>query len=144
MLAPQARREEDCVKKTALLNSSVSRVVASMGHMDWLVVSDAGFPCPLGVERIDLAVTANLPGLLPVLQAILGELCVERIFLATETAEVSPTRLKELEETLGPIPIEYLPHIEFKKLSQRARAVIRTGDYVPYSNVILQSGVPYS
>ena len=30
------------MKKTALLNSGVSRVVATMGHMDWLVVSDAG------------------------------------------------------------------------------------------------------
>lgn len=132
------------MKKSGLLNSHVSRIVATMGHTDWLVVSDAGLPCPLGVERIDLAVTANVPGLLPVLAAILGELCVEKIIMASETAEVSPSRMLELEAIFAPLTIELVPHVEFKKLSQRARAVIRTGDFVPYSNVILQSGVPYS
>jgi D-ribose pyranase len=68
----------------------------------------------------------------------------EKVIMATETAEVSPGRMKELEAIFAPLAIELVPHVEFKKLSQRARAVIRTGDFVPYSNVLLQSGVPYS
>ena len=132
------------MKKSGLLNSNVSRIIASMGHTDWLVVSDAGFPCPLDVERIDLAVTANMPEFIPVLKTILGELCVERIILASEIADVSPARLKEISALVVPLAVELVPHVEFKKLSQRARAVIRTGDFIPYSNIILQSGVPYS
>ncbi|HLZ10844.1 MAG TPA: D-ribose pyranase [Chloroflexota bacterium] len=132
------------MKKSGLLNSNVSRIVASMGHTDWLVVSDAGFPCPLDVERIDLAVTANVPEFLPVLRTILGDLCIERVILASEIADFSPARLKEIAALVEPLAVELVPHLEFKKLSQRARAVIRTGDFTPYSNVILQSGVPYT
>lgn len=131
------------MKKLGLLNAHVSRIVASMGHTDLLVVTDAGFPCPLSVERIDLAVTSNVPTLLEVLDAILGELCIEKVYIARETAEVSPGRYAELESTFGSMQTELVSHAELKKIAVGARAVIRTGDFTPYANVILQSGVPY-
>jgi len=34
-------------------------------------------------------------------------------------------------------------HADFKLLARDVRAVIRTGDFVPYSNVILVAGVIY-
>jgi D-ribose pyranase len=34
-----------------------------------------------------------------------------------------------------------LPHDEFKRLCEQAKAVIRTGECSPYANVILHSGV---
>ena len=72
------------MKKTTLLNSHLSQVIASMGHTDMLVISDAGFPVPPGVQRIDLAVTAGLPSLLDVVRAVAAELEVERVTIATE------------------------------------------------------------
>lgn len=30
------------MKKTGIINSEVSAVVANMGHMDWLSIGDAG------------------------------------------------------------------------------------------------------
>jgi D-ribose pyranase len=36
--------------------------------------------------------------------------------------------------------VEKIPHVEFKRQSGTAKAVIRTAEFVPYSNVILQAG----
>ena len=41
------------------------------------------------------------------------------------------------------MPHTAVPHAEFKVLAREARAAIRTGDIVPYSNIILTSGVTY-
>ncbi|MFN2128247.1 MAG: D-ribose pyranase, partial [Anaerolineales bacterium] len=72
------------MKKTALLNAPLSKVIARMGHGDFLVVADSGLPIPYGKELVDLAVTPNLPRLLDVLQVILQELQVEKIIITNE------------------------------------------------------------
>lgn len=42
------------MKKTALLNSELSYVIAKMGHTDTLTVGDCGLPIPQETQRIDL------------------------------------------------------------------------------------------
>jgi D-ribose pyranase len=44
---------------------------------------------------------------------------------------------------LGAIPVQEVPHVEFKRLTQNARAVIRTGEFTYYANVILVAGVAF-
>jgi len=132
------------MKKTALLNRDVSEVIASLGHTDMLVVCDGGFPVPPGVRRIDLAVTANMPPFLVTLKTILTELEVEKIIVAEETREVSPGLFKEIEGLFPDIPMETMPHIEFKQAAQDARAAVRTGEFTAYANIILICGVPYA
>ena len=34
------------MKKIGVMNSDISRVIANMGHMDWLSIGDAGMPVP--------------------------------------------------------------------------------------------------
>jgi D-ribose pyranase len=46
----------------------------------------------------------------------------------------------EIQKRLPNIPIETMPHLEFKKLTASTKAVIRTADFTPYSNVILVAG----
>jgi len=131
------------VKKHGFLSAPVAEIIATMGHTDCLVVCDAGFPVPRGVQRIDLAVTNNLPAFPDVLRVLLGDLAVEKFILAAETQETSPRRYAEILELLTGIPHEEVPHADFKVLVREARAAIRTGDIVPYSNIILVSGVTY-
>jgi D-ribose pyranase len=38
------------------------------------------------------------------------------------------------------VPVEQIPHSEFKERSVKSRAIIRTGEFTPYANVILVSG----
>jgi D-ribose pyranase len=131
------------MKKHGFLSAPVAEIIATMGHTDRLIVCDAGFPVPIGVPRIDLAVTANMPPFPAVLRVLLGELAVERYILAAETEQVSPDRYAEILDLLPGVPHDTVPHTEFKLLAREARAAIRTGDFVPYSNILLIAGVVY-
>jgi D-ribose pyranase len=44
---------------------------------------------------------------------------------------------------LGDVSIETVTHLVFKEQTRSARAVIRTGEFTPYANVILVSGVVF-
>jgi len=131
------------VKKTTLLNSHLSRVISEMGHTDRLVVADAGLPIPRDTERIDLAVRPGLPGFLETLEAILTELEVEKVYVAEETERVSPRLHRALKEMFPEAEWETVTHEALKGMTREAKAVVRTGECTPYTNVILQAGVSF-
>jgi D-ribose pyranase len=129
------------MKKTGILNKDLSEVVASLGHGDSLVIADAGLPIPAETRRIDLALKANLPPFLDTLEVILQEVQVEEAIIAEEMKEVSPQVYDEVARLLEDVPITAVPHEAFKERTRIARAIIRTGEFTPYANVILVSGV---
>ena len=129
------------MKKTGLLNQPLSTVIAGMGHLDELVVADAGLPIPLTTTRIDLAVSAGIPAFLDVLRVVLGELEVQGALVAEEMITTSQTLYQGLQDLLQNIPVEAISHEQFKVRTQTARAVVRTGEFTPFANVILIAGV---
>jgi D-ribose pyranase len=131
------------VKKSGVLHHRLSEVIAAMGHGDMLVVADAGLPIPPQVERIDLAVARDLPGMLDVARAIAGELQVERIVLATELTEGNADLAAAIAALVPGATVEAVPHETFKTWTRGARAIARTGEHTPYANVILVSGVTF-
>jgi D-ribose pyranase len=131
------------VKKTGILNAEIAAVVARLGHMDTLTVGDAGLLIPAGPQRIDLVVKPGLPGFLDVLEVILQEMVVEKVIIAAEMENVSPDLRRQLIDRLGDISIEEVPHKAFKEITQSSRAIIRTGEFTPYANVILVAGVAF-
>ncbi|AZL74697.1 D-ribose pyranase [Pseudomonas sichuanensis] len=134
------------MKKTPLLNIALSRVVAGLGHGDIVVIGDAGLPVPPGVELIDLALTPGIPDFASVLRVVLSEMQVERHVLAEEIIQAAPPALAEVERLRGEGaigPCQLLTHAEFKVLCQQARAVVRTGECKPYSNIALVAGVTF-
>jgi D-ribose pyranase len=134
----------NALKKTQLIHSELSHILAALGHTDMIVVCDSGLPIPRHLKRIDLALTRGVPGFLETVKVILSELCVERAWIASEMKEKSRPMYDQLTALLDRVPIQSLPHEEFKRLvEQKAVAVVRTGEYTPYANVILQSGVVF-
>lgn len=131
------------MKKTPLLNQAISAVIAGMGHGDGLVVADAGLPIPDDVLRIDLAVTAGIPSFMDVLKVVLSELQVEQVILAEEIKAKSPDMHTAILHWLGDIPVHYVSHEEFKQTTSSAKAIIRTGEFTPYANIILLAGVVF-
>ena len=131
------------MKKTMLLNSELSYVIATLGHMQTLVVADAGLPIPPETERIDLALTKNVPGAIETLKIILDEMQVEKIILAEEVKKHNPQFLKAVKKLLPGVPMEFETHLIFKEMTSDAQAVVRTGEFSPYANVILVSGVVF-
>ncbi len=131
------------MKKHGILNPHLSRVIAELGHTDALVVADAGLPIPAGVERIDLALTDGIPSFMDVLKAVLGEMQVERAVIAHEMPTKSSHLYAQIGEIMKGCPIGEVPHEEFKLLTARSRAIVRTGEFTPYANIILYSGVVF-
>ncbi|HHY56687.1 MAG TPA: D-ribose pyranase [Chloroflexi bacterium] len=131
------------MKKIGILNADIAAVVAEMGHLDTLTVADAGLPIPDSAPRIDLVVRPNLPRFLDVTTAILEELKVQEAIIAREMTEVSPETYAGLRAILGETPIRMVAHSEFKQLTAHSKAVVRTGEFTPYANVILVAGVVF-
>jgi D-ribose pyranase len=118
-------------------------VIAESGHMDTLTIADAGLPIPKGVRRIDLALTKGIPGFIDTLRVVLSEMQVEKVIIAKEMKQVSPGILTEVQGLIGEVPVDFVPHQQFKDLTKSSRAIIRTGEFSPYANIILVSGVVF-
>ncbi len=131
------------MKKQGILNPQLSRVIAELGHTDALVIADAGLPIPAGVERIDLALVGGIPSFMDVLDAVLNEMQVERVTIAREMQNKSPQLYAQIGSTMKTCPVREVPHEEFKLLTAKARAIVRTGEFTPYANIILYSGAVF-
>ncbi len=134
---------ENFMKKTRVINSNISRVIAQMGHFDTIGIGDAGMPVPDDTEKIDLAVEAGLPSFIQVLDNVLSELEVQKVYLAEEIKVQNPEQLAAVKKLVGDTPIEFIPHEEMKKDLSDTKAFIRTGEETPYSNILLESGVVF-
>ncbi|KAB8041208.1 D-ribose pyranase [Janthinobacterium aquaticum] len=130
------------MKKTPLLNIALSQLVASLGHGDMVVIGDAGLPSQPGVPLIDLALTHGVPGFIQTVQTVLSEMQVEHHVVASELQANNPAMAQQVA-ALGLPDARQLSHEEFKQLSKRARAIVRTGECSPYANVILVAGVVF-
>ncbi len=128
------------MKKTGLINGPLSAVVAHLGHSDMITIADAGLPIPSGTQRIDLALKRGQPGFLETLEVVLTEMFVEKAYVSEDVLTRNPHIYQGIQELLGNVPIETLPHTEFKKLTASTKAVVRTGEFTPFANVILVAG----
>ncbi|HKZ90555.1 MAG TPA: D-ribose pyranase [Candidatus Limnocylindrales bacterium] len=126
------------MKRSGLLNPELLAAIAELGHTDEFIVCDGGYPIPDGLPRIDLAYRPGMPPFLDVLEAIMAEVVAEGAVIAEEaSAEVAAS----IEALVG--PAERLPHSELKDRGYGARFAVRTGEFTPYSNVIVICGVPF-
>jgi D-ribose pyranase len=127
------------MKKTGLLNSSISEVISRMGHTDTIAIGECSLPIPDGPQRIDIALIKNVPSFIDTLKAVLMELNVEEVIIASEMEESSPAIFEALKKEIGDVRLTFITHEGFKERIKRCKAVIRTGEYTPYANIILKS-----
>jgi len=139
------------MKKSTLINSELSYLVATLGHTDEITICDAGLPIPDEVQRIDLALTHGVPSFQETVRVLLTESQIEGAIIAEEFAKVSPAHHEALVKELATeselsgkqISLTYVSHEEFKTRTKQSRAVVRTGECTPYANVIFQAGVVF-
>ena len=132
------------MKKRGILNGELSKLIAEMGHMDMILIGDAGMPVPKGVKLIDLALVEGVPGFIEVLKAVLDDLKVEEAYIDLELKSASPNMKKNLDSIInGEFKVTEVEHEKLKEISKECKAVIRTGEFTPYSNIILKSGVVF-
>lgn len=129
------------MKELGIINRSIAKVLSEQGHQDLLMVVDAGFAIPKEIKVVDISLGENNPMVLTVLAELRKFFSVEKMIMANQTKETSPTLFEEISRSFGEnMPVETIDHAELKKLAKSVKAVIRTGDFTAYGNVILISG----
>ena len=129
------------MKKIGILNSEISKVISELGHTDKIVIGDAGLPVPPQVKRIDLALKQGVPSFIETVETVLQEMQVETAYIAIEMEKVNPAKKEELLSLLPGVSIKTMTHEELKTLTHEAKAIIRTGEFTPFANVVLEAGV---
>jgi D-ribose pyranase len=124
-----------------ILNPHLLSLLARVRHTNALAIADRGFPYWPEVETIDISLVDGVPSVLQVLAAIRAQFHAAAAFMASEFLEQnSPAIRQQFADALKGIPTQHEPHVEFKKRVPKAIGLIRTGDTVQYSNLILVSG----
>ena len=129
------------MKEVGVINRVVASAIAKQGHTDLLMVTDAGFAIPIGVEVIDLSLEENKPMVLEVLAMLRKNFSVEKMIMANQTRITSPTLFDNISKSFGEgIQVDTVDYSNLKEMSKSVKTVIRTGDFTAYGNVILVSG----
>lgn len=128
------------MKKIGIINAPISATIAHLEHSDMLTIGDAGLPVPNTSTCIDIALKPGVPGFLETLEVVLTEMFVEKAYVSEDILSKSPHIYDGIQKLLGDVPIETLKHQEFKKLTGSTKAIIRTAEFTPFSNIILVAG----
>ena len=133
------------MKKSGILNSKLSQIIARMGHTDKLIICDSGLPIPKGAEVVDLALSTNIPRFLETMQVVLQELQIEGAVVANEMETQSNGLYTKVCSMLEDIQIDKVDHETFKELTKNndTTCFVRTGEATPFANIILVSGVTF-
>ena len=129
------------MKELGMINGQIDSALTRQGHMDLMMVVDAGFPCPDHVELIDIALAEGSPRILDVLAELRKVHSVEKIIMAQETFDHNPIYFGAVSKAFGDkAEVEVVSHTELKERSNRVKTIVRTGDFTAWGNVMLVSG----
>ncbi|MEO5959754.1 MAG: D-ribose pyranase [Opitutaceae bacterium] len=127
--------------KTGILNPQLLSMLARVRHTNALVIADRGFPFWPAIETLDLSLVDGIPTVVQVLAAVRRNFVVAEAYMAEEFLRAnSPATRKAFGSALAGAKLQHEPHVDFKRRVPAAIGLIRTGDTVPYANVILISG----
>lgn len=130
------------MKRGRILNRDLNDALAAMGHGDWLVITDAGFPIPEDGRRVDLALEPGLPSVTQVLDLVLSDFIYEKFVTTVEQKSFHPKLYAEISAKIDRCPIETIPHEKFlAEFLGKAKFFIRSGAFEPWGNIALCSGV---
>jgi D-ribose pyranase len=127
--------------ESGILNPQILSLLGRVRYTNSLVIADCVFPFTSGIEIIDISLVGNIPTVLQVLEAVRLNFKVSRIYMGQEFQENnSPEVRAAFTAALQGINVGYEPHVQFKQRVAHTVGVIRTGDKMPYSSMVLVSG----
>ena len=130
------------MNRKRLLNAELSHAIACMGHGDLMIICDAGFPIPWTAWRIDLAIVPNVPDLETVLLPISQNLIAERVGYADVLPQHNAPLLAKIKRLFPDADFEPAKHeVLLSEMAAKAKAIVRTGAFDPWGNILLYSGV---
>lgn len=127
--------------ESGILNPNILSLLARVRFSNSLVIADRVFPFAPGIDTVDISLVSGIPTVLQVLEAIRPNFKIARIYMAQEFREHNSREIQSTFETaMQGIKISFEPHVQFKQRLPQVVGMIRTGDSISYSNMLLISG----
>ena len=130
-----------------LLSPDLLKILSEMGHGDEIIIADGGFPAAKLARNL---VRADGVGCVAMLDAVLSVLPLDQyddhnfILMDTTGGDEPPAIWEEYAEVLKKYePDAHIEHIErfnYYARTEKAYAVIATGEMAPYGNILLKKG----
>ena len=114
-----------------ILHPELAKALATCGHTDIILVTDAGFPIPKDAGQADL---------LDILRMLRKEIFVEEVAFAPEVKTHHPALYKDLQEiyTGSGAVFKGIPHEELvAEIAPKAKVIIRSGSLNAWGNIAL-------
>lgn len=123
-----------------IIHPELAQAVATLGHSDILLVTDAGFPIPADAWRIDLGFYEGLPDVLDVLRVLRQEIFVEEVHFAGDILTKNKplyTSLQDIFTGAGAVFKLTTHEILVNDIAHRAKVIVRSGSFNPWANIAL-------
>jgi D-ribose pyranase len=127
------------MKKSGVLNPGLMYGLTSLSHLDSVIICDAGFPVPQNVECVDLSLVGGIPNFMQVLKAVLNEIIVEEYIVFDFMQRVNKEYYDEVKKIFVKQKFVECSMADFRVRAKEAKLMIRTGELLPASNIILVS-----
>lgn len=132
-----------------LLNAPLSHIIATLSPVEYLTLINAQLAVPSSPvpEQIDLSVSPGIPNLMHVVRAIAEEMPINKVIVTQSFAQDAHPLYQELvsflqqlsEQQHHTVDFVQVSDEEFRQMAKMSRAIVRTGESVPFANVIVQS-----
>lgn len=123
-----------------ILHPELAATLATLGHTDIVLVTDAGFPIPPHAKRIDLGFWPGTVDVLEILRVLRQEVFAEEVHFASEVRDCHPQLYRDVQTIYTGSGAEFheashetLCH----DIAHRAKVVIRSGSFNPWANFAL-------
>lgn len=121
-----------------ILHPQIASALASLGHGDIILVTDAGAPIPTNANRIDLAFYSGSVDLLEILAVLRNEIFIEEVIFADEVPDNNPKLLTRVTEIFTGSGADFtlIPHSNLvTDIYPRAKVTIRSGSLMPWETL---------
>lgn len=125
--------------KHTVINAELGYALVTARHKDAIVICDANMPIPDGCNVIDVSLARGIPSLLQALRAILNDLVAERYEVFELMPQYNPQMVQTIQEMLPQLPGGTIGQEKLTETMERAKAVVRTGDFGSCCTVVLYS-----
>lgn len=128
------------LRKDRVLHPELAKALATCGHTDIILVTDAGFPIPQDANRIDLGYYAGEVDVLDILKMLRKEIFVEEVSFAKEVKTHHPKLYEEIQEiyTGSGADFKGTTHEDLvENIAPKAKVIIRSGSLNAWANFAL-------
>lgn len=133
------KRDISSMKKQGVINQALSAALAGLGHGDYFLLCDSGFPVPKNVDKVDLALSFGVPSMRQCIKAIVSEIVIQKITIAKEMYSLNEEGYEFLKTTFVAQEFKEIPQSELLKLAANAKFVLRSGELGCYSNILIEA-----